>query len=195
MAFSGGVRCSQGAGLAGGGRGSYLTAVLDHRIVLWPVSEEGQGLVLSGHAVRVIEMAYNADESQAASVDADGVVIVWDLSTGAGVQRIQLEVSRAVPSASLVFHPRGEWLVAHGKGANILFWSVVSGELIHSIKVARHGVLDLDISDDGARLAVGTSYAGRYDQNRTQRQGRGEYDPQALTSGPALVFDLTGLWH
>ncbi|QDV08621.1 hypothetical protein Poly30_41740 [Planctomycetes bacterium Poly30] len=176
-----------------GGKRSYVTALPDFRIVVWPVEPDGQGLVLSGHRGKVIEMVYSADETRLASADSTGLVLVWELAGGTEVQRFEIEVSQAVPAASLAFFPDGATLAGNGKGGDIHFWSVDTGERISTFRATHRGIIDIDISDDGTLLAVGTSWTGRYDKNRITAKENFFEDPNLLSSGGTLVFGVTSV--
>jgi len=184
----------QGIDRVVGGQASYATAVSDFRVVIWPIDEAQQGLVLTGHEAKVVEMAYSDAETRLASVDAAGNLIVWDLSTGEPQLQLQIDMSPAVPAATVAFSPDNQLLVANGQGPEITFWSLASGDAIAQITIAKFGILDLDISPDGSKLAVGLSFGGKYDQNgRQQAQDATRVDPHLLEAGPAVIFDIAGV--
>ena len=184
----------QGIDRVVGGQASYATAVSDFRVVIWPIDEAQPGLVLTGHEAKVVEMAYSDAETRLASVDAAGNLIVWDLSTGEPQLQLQIDMSPAVPAATVAFSPDNQLLVANGQGPEITFWSLASGDAIAQITIAKFGILDLDISPDGSKLAVGLSFGGKYDQNgRQQAQDATRVDPHLLEAGPAVIFDIAGV--
>lgn len=183
----------QGITLVVGGSDSYATALPDHRIVLWPTAEGAQGMVLAGHGAKVIDMAYGPSGGQFASIDADGALIVWDLGGGTELFRRELEISRAVPAASLAFVPGARTLAANGKGSEVQFWSTENGELRGVLDVGGSGVVDLAVSPDGKLLALGLPFSGRFDQNRNTASARDGLWRDRLASGPALVFDISDL--
>ena len=183
----------QGIDRVVGGQASYATAILDYRIVIWPIDDAQPGLVLTGHEAKVVEMAYSDDETQFASVDANGTVMVWDLATGEPKQQFQVEMSPSVPAATVAFSPDGQLLVTNGQGPEITFWSLASGEAIAQITIAKFGILDLDISPDGSKLAVGLSWGGKYDQNARRSAQETIIDPNLLEAGPAVIFEIASL--
>ncbi|MEO1590925.1 MAG: WD40 repeat domain-containing protein [Cyanobacteria bacterium J06632_22] len=176
-----------------GGRDSYATALSDFRIVVWPIAETQSGLVLAGHEAKVVEITYSDDETQLTSVDAKGTIIVWDLATGKLQHQFQTEMSQAVPAATVAFSPNGQLLATNGQGPEITFWSLKAGETMAQITIAKFGILDLDISPDGSKLAVGLSWGGRYDQNARRSAQETVLDPNLLEAGPAVIFDITDL--
>lgn len=182
---------SAGVEHVAGGRESYATATLSHDIVVWPLAESRKGMVLGGHKAKVVEIVYSGDEARLASADADGVVIVWDLASGEGLRRFELEISRSVPAATLAFFPGAERLAGNGSGGTIFIWELTSGNLAATLPL--QSVLDIDVSSDGSLLAVGTAFSGRFDQNAPPSSYQEYYDRNGLRPGVALVFDVSGL--
>ena len=183
----------QGIQCVVGGTGSYATALLDHSVVLWPCPKGSSERVLKGHGAPVVQMAYSEDESMFASIDAKGVLIVWSLEAGEERLRLSLPMSPSVPAASLVFTPDGKTLIGNGQGDVVTFWATDTGKVIHELTVPGGGVLDLDVNAAGDRLAVGTAFKGRFDQNAARKIASSYGDQHELTSGPAFVYDLTYL--
>ncbi|MEM7333487.1 MAG: WD40 repeat domain-containing protein [Chloroflexota bacterium] len=177
---------------------SYATSIEDNRIVIWPVAEGMSGLVLDGHQAEVIKMLYSDDETLFLSIDRSGVLIVWDLTDGSIVNRWRLisegESQDSLPTAAMALSADNELLVTRGAGRNIQFWSMATLELIAEVNIAKFGILDLDISSDQTKLAVGLSWAGIYDQNaRTLATNSQPFDPDLLEPGDALILDISGL--
>ena len=183
----------QGISRVIGGQKSYVTALSDQRIVIWPTAEDGEGLVLAGHGGEIIELVYSDDETLLASADRTGTVILWDLTTGEEIRRFQVEVSAAVPAVAIAFSPDNQLLVTNGKGPTVTMWSLASGEPVAELSMIKFGILDLDISPDGSKLAVGSAFGGKYDQNAQATSSADRLDPNRLESGPAFVFDISNV--
>lgn len=182
---------SAGVERVAGASASYATATLSHEIVVWPLAEARKGMVLGGHEAKVVEIIYSGDESKLASADADGVVIVWDLASGVELQRFELEVSRSVPAVTMAFFPGAARLAANGSGGTIVIWELATGAVAATLLLP--SVLDIDVSSNGALMAVGTAFSGRFDQNAPPSSYRQYYDRNGLRPGMALVFDVSGL--
>jgi WD40 repeat protein len=181
-----------------GARRSYATSIADMRIVIWPIADDMKGLVLEGHKADVVKMIYSDDESLFLAADRSGLLIVWELVNGTEVQRIQLNLEEAaseemLPTIELALSPDNALLAARADGRIIRFWSLASEEVIAEMSIAKFGVMDLDIAPDGSKLAVGLSWAGKYDQNARPINRERPLDPQLLEPGEALVFDISGL--
>ena len=72
-------------------------------------------------------------------------------------------------------------------------WSLASGEPVAELSMIKFGILDLDISPDGSKLAVGSAFGGKYDQNAQATSSADRLDPNRLESGPAFVFDISNV--
>ncbi|MEO0395930.1 MAG: WD40 repeat domain-containing protein [Cyanobacteria bacterium P01_A01_bin.137] len=183
----------QGISRVVGGQNSYATALSDQRIVIWPTAEDGEGLVLAGHTGEIIKLVYSDDETLFASADSTGTIILWDLATGEEIRRFQVEVSAAVPAVAIAFSPDNQLLVTNGSGPTVTMWSLASGEPVAELSMIKFGILDLDISPDGSKLAVGSAFGGKYDQNAPTNSSEDRLDPNRLESGPAFVFDISNV--
>ncbi len=182
-----------------GGTRSYATSISDYRIVIWPIAEDMSGLVLDGHQSDVIKMIYSDDESLFLSADRSGTVIVWDLNDGTILHRFRLTSDEdseveTVPTVAMALSPDNMLLATRADGRKIRFWSLATQTIIAEVGIAKFGVMDLDISPDGSKLAVGLSWAGIYNQNaRTVVTSSQPFDPDLLEPGDALILDISEL--
>jgi WD40 repeat protein len=89
----------------------------------------------------------------------DGVIRIWDVSTGLVMNTFDTRSNSGIESVA--FSPDGQ-LLASGEsyGANwVRLWAVDSGELLRTLEGHESGVIDLHFSPDGVILASG-SYDG-----------------------------------
>lgn len=99
--------------------------------------------------------SFSNDGSQFASVCWDGVLNVWDTTTGQQLYREQ-DLGRL---SYVKFDPTGRYLAAGGTNdtAPLRIWNANSFELIDEFKEPRHKAYAISFSPDGKRLACGHS--------------------------------------
>jgi WD40 repeat protein len=105
-----------------------------------------------GHGWRVREIAFSPDNKIVASGSSDGSILVWNISTGATILKLQNHHYGVI---ALEFSPSGKFLASGGIDNKVNIWEFPSGLLIKTISFATHGILDLKWSPDGNFLAIG----------------------------------------
>jgi WD40 repeat protein len=111
-------------------------------------------LTLRGHTGGVIGLAFSPDGTRIASSSLDGLVKVWEVSTGQVLYTItghHSEVSR------VRFSPDGRWLASTGfQDEMVKVWDARTGQELQTF--SQGGLLwDLAFSPEGRRLAVASS--------------------------------------
>jgi WD40 repeat protein len=86
----------------------------------------------------------------AAGAGGSGLASVWDAATGQ--ERCQVPMAKGTLSAA--FHSKAHW-VAFASAQEIQLIEPATGRLLKTISGAGSAILDLAVSPDGARLAVG----------------------------------------
>src|SRR5262249_55758681 len=90
--------------------------------------EKGEeGLTLSGHQDRVLQVRFRADSRRVVSSSRDRTVRVWDALTGQEI--ITFRGHSALVSAA-AFSPDGQRVASASWDENVLIWEVPSGEVV-----------------------------------------------------------------
>jgi WD40 repeat protein len=97
-------------------------------------------------------VAFSPDSKQLASAGTDGVIRLWDLSTGK-VARTLSGHKGAVRAA--IFSPDGRRLASAGHDGVVRIWNVATGEQILAISFDVKKITTLAFSPDGRRIAAG----------------------------------------
>jgi len=149
------------------------------------LTEPGLLRYLHGHTDAVTSLAAGGDGT-AASVGADGEVIVWNRNQGKIVQRFKLPTKGTTPALS----PDGG-AVAFDRDGDIGLREVASGRET-TLNNARSGVTDLAFAPDGRRLASVRSDGSLVVWSLESRA------PRQLRAAPngtsSIAFDPTGRW-
>jgi WD40 repeat protein len=108
------------------------------------------GVVLHGHASRVLAAQYSPDGRLLATAGQDGGVILWDPNTG---ERKHSLTGHLGPANAVCFsaHARGLLLLSAGEDELVRVWDCATGKQLRAVKDA--GGL-LTASRDGRRVAV-----------------------------------------
>lgn len=142
-----------------------LTASDDGTLRMWNLRDEQQLKQLEGHENAVQGMSVSADGTRAASVDADGMVCLWDLNRGERVWSFRLaadeEPAAAQPivptvPAALVFSSDGQklWtLYGRLEAATVNGWDVATRKPLPGWESAMRANY-LRLSADGQHLLI-----------------------------------------
>ncbi|MFK7800012.1 MAG: hypothetical protein AB8G95_00135 [Anaerolineae bacterium] len=193
---------SFGIQLMEGGRDYYATALGDSRIIVLPTSEEFSGALLEGHEAFMSTMKFSDDNTRLVSVDADGVLIIWDIESGAKLQQMTLDVGNIewapgiVAEVDLDLSADNELLIVNRDGRYLTFISTATGEIIAETKMSRT-IFDLDISPDRSKLAIGYSSKQVTNKEKLNPNDRSvtaiKVDVTNTSRGPAVILDISGV--
>lgn len=190
------VPVESGIQLMVGGRDSYSIATGAHEILNITAVEGRESMLFAGHGAPIATMAYSDDDSRLVSIDADGHLIVWDLSDGSRLLDTTIAADDMYlggdifsPHVDIAWSPDNQILAISAVQSTVTFYSAETAEILAEIEFAA-GILDLDISPDGTKLAIGFVYTGVYNQNNTGRSSE-RFDRTRIQSGPARVFDIS----
>jgi WD40 repeat protein len=113
------------------------------------------------HGKQVQAVAFSPDEKGLASGDAEGLLVIWDLTTEKAKHKLE---GHGSPIRGVAYTPDGKSLVSADESGVIKIWDATSGKETKSL---RPDVLTLEkielfsLSKDGSRLAVSDGGAAR----------------------------------
>ncbi len=182
------VPVETGIELVVAGQDSYSVANLGHEILNLPLIEEHESMLLQGHQAPIAEMIYSDDDSQLVSIDAEGLLIIWDTATGEKLLDIVVVADDMFiggdifsPTVDMALSPDNSLLVVNAVSRLLTFYNTSTGKVVAELEMLE-APFDMDFSHDGTQLAVGLLYTGVYNQNPTR---------STLHSGPAVVLDIS----
>lgn len=106
----------------------------------------------SGHANRVLSVAFAPDETILATGSEDRQVRLWDLRSSNEFRTLSGH-ERAV--SALAFDAGGERIASGDGSGGIRLWRVASGAMLGSLQGTRAEIEALAFSPDGTKLATG----------------------------------------
>lgn len=129
---------------------------LSQRVLAEMAYQPGARRMLRGHTQYVTSVAYNSDGTQAVSGDEAGNLIVWDISTGETLLRLEAHQDEVT---GVAYSPDDLLIASSSNDESVRVWEVATGK-IHFV-LTGHGdrVLDVAFSPDGRLIAS----AGRDD--------------------------------
>lgn len=118
---------------------------------LWDVVERREVWRLEGHGARVVEMALALDGKQAASVDEDGTLHVWDLTTGKVKSRL---VTRLTKVRKILFSADGRFVLAAAADRTLVLCDAASGTELRRFAGPDLPLTAFATAEDLGRLAL-----------------------------------------
>lgn len=116
-----------------------------------PSAKEGStGICLS--------VAISPSGDLAATGDASGHIILWNLATGEAIRRLRGHVNGIY---ELAFHPGGRRLASASGDLTVKLWDVDSGLEVLTLRGFDNNIYCLKFSPDGTHLAAGGAFSGR----------------------------------
>lgn len=106
--------------------------------------------VLEGHEGAIVFLDFHPDSRFLASSGVEGIVHLWDLSSG---MQIASFVHKA-EAMGVSFHPDGTSLATGGSDKLVRVWDMHTGAQIHQYEGHAWGILDVDYSPDGTFIAA-----------------------------------------
>ncbi|MEO3744300.1 hypothetical protein [Plantactinospora sp. B5E13] len=113
-----------------------------------PPDHGSADLVLAGHTGMTMDVAFAPDGTRLATLDAAGVLRMWDRPTG----RLRYAVP-AGPATRITVDPTGRRLLTSGSGG-VTLWGGVDGPRPEPVRLAEVGTA-VAFHPDGGRLAIG----------------------------------------
>ncbi|HWA97429.1 MAG TPA: caspase family protein [Pirellulales bacterium] len=110
-------------------------------------------VVQSGHTMVVNAVAFARDGSLLASAAADGLVNLWDVSTGRQLRALAGGVNAL---SAVAFDPRGGRVAASGMDRRVFLWNVDDGRMVRTFEGHLDRVLCVGFSNKGDRLVSGS---------------------------------------
>ena len=135
--------------LAFGGDGTLYADGPDHRVLTWSVWPQTER-VFNGHAGRVTGLACLGPDA-IVSGDSDGILRVWDTSTGR--ERRQLVGHTDAVNAVAAF-PDGRRVVTAGHDRTVRVWDAVANRQLLRMRETATPATALAVSPDGRRMAA-----------------------------------------
>ena len=108
---------------------------------------------LQGSTERVNAVSLSADGRWLASGSRDGMIRLWETSSGRCVHTFQ---SHTLPVESVCLSGDGRWLVSGSGDKTVRLWEVSSGRCLHTLQGHTHSVNAVSLSADGRFLASGS---------------------------------------
>jgi len=135
--------------------GSPPPDTVDPTIKIWRVGTPASLLTLPGHTRGSTGVAFSADGSKLVSVGRDGVLKVWQVSTGALVATS----TKGSPAGPLAISPQRKVVAVRGTGSTILLFTPEGAPVLGTPPT--HGAASsMSFSGDGELLAVGEGAYG-----------------------------------
>ncbi len=102
------------------------------------------------------DVAFNPDATIGASSHDNGMVVLWDLTTGQEIRSWQAHEARI---NDVAFSPDGTLLATASSDMTVILWEVATGEQVHLLEGHQDIVNSVDFNTDGSLLvsASGTS--------------------------------------
>lgn len=138
--------------ISGAGRSEGKS--MDQRILAWPVDTRAGASKLGEHTDAVRALAISADGRFLASAGADGLVILWDLTTGE---------KRVLPGDTerlfaVAISPDGKLVASGGRDYDIRVWDTETNKLLDTLQGRRTAVRGL-VFVDSTTLVSGANEA------------------------------------
>ena len=128
-----------------------ITAGSDDSIRIWDAATAKTINKLTTSPKGIRDIALSKDGSQMLSVDMDGTLTVWDLTTNK--QTIELKVPGKVSDIAIALAPDGTW--AATVDGQLSLWDTATGKLVKTLEHDGKDAATVVISPDGKRIVSG----------------------------------------
>lgn len=135
------------------GRLALVIQTDDRPLEIWDVGAGRQMLALDVPSIGVSKAIFSADSKTAIVGMTNGHIRFWDLSTGNEARQIETAHGGGIEIAVAAKKNRAVTTTQNG---TVTFWNTDSWEPNRTVNIKKF-IYTADISDDGERIAVGTS--------------------------------------
>ncbi len=137
--------------------GKTLASTNGAWVKLWDLETRSHKLTLKGHAEPGIaskhSLAFSADNRTVASADFDGIINLWDYTSGEHTYTLKVDTGAI---RSLAFSPDGKKFACAGEDNTVRIWDAENSEEIHKL-VDVGDVFSVAFSPDSQTLASGNN--------------------------------------
>jgi WD40 repeat protein len=121
----------------------------------WDLSTGEQIRRFEGHTHTIWDLAFRPDGRSAVTGSWDGSLVLWDLETGASLQRmIGVGPETAYYVSAVAISPDGQRALAN-VGSWVNLWDLENGEFIQTLGVFNSVIISLAFSPDGQEALAG----------------------------------------
>jgi serine/threonine protein kinase/WD40 repeat protein len=130
----------------------------DNRLLLWDVETGAIQHEMLGHEALILDIAFSPDGRYAVSGSADGVAILWDVTTGHEVRRFAPQIP-GVSASFIAFRPDGHTVAISyprpcvTNEGEVIVWNIDNGEIHHRIPTPFLSTYWILLSSDGQLAA------------------------------------------
>jgi WD40 repeat protein/serine/threonine protein kinase len=114
----------------------------------------GTRRVFAGHDGRVVSAAFSPDGIRAVSGGRDNAVIIWDVTSGAILHRLQGHTDWVWDAA---FSPDGKTILSASQDKTLIVWDAESGAILHTLTGHTDAVRSISFSADGKSALSGSA--------------------------------------
>ena len=127
----------------------------DYTVRFWGVPENRLSDMLTGHQAVIRKVIFSPDGSLLASVDAGGMLWLWDTQTRTPLRHWQVLSSGSQDTVRLDFSADGTMLlVAPFDGSELSVWDVNTQQAVFTISPEKSGFYDAMLAPDGDLLVA-----------------------------------------
>ena len=131
----------------------YLTGSLDKTVILWDAATGRAIRTLRWHSAPINQVTFSPDGRRALTTSWDNAAMMWDVESGSRLRAFQSSMFFGVPTAA--FSPDGRRVITGSLDRRAAIWDAETGDRLVDLG-APVLVKDVDASDDGRHVAVGT---------------------------------------
>ena len=124
----------------------------DSTVYLWSIATQ-RPVTVGRHDGRITAVAFSVDGAWLASAAADGALKVWDIDSGALIQRL---TGHSGTVRDIAFDPQGRWIASASDDESIILWDAAGGQLLRRLEGHSARVNSIAFSPEGDRLVSGS---------------------------------------